>query len=543
MSRFDKNEELFELLGMLASGVISSAQHARLEQLLAGDDEACQIYLDYLDVDLALQQRQVSHDEVESVLDFGRFIEQLPELTQPPAAEPTHPLVRYGLVAVATLCVSLLVQYVFHLDEENPAANVEPVLLTTAVAAAPQEPEYLATLRRTADCEWDDGQILRAGWRLMPGELRLKQGVAEIRFDSGTELVVEGPSTLRLDSADSAMLLRGKVVVHSDAISNGFQLCTPSSNLVDWGGEYGVSVDPSGDSEVHVFEGEVHRWRSDSASGAGTEVLTAGMAKRFSPSEETSEKLTTLAKDRFVRRVPKSGEVPFVPELNVLAYEGFDYAAYELAQGDGGIGWASPWYEGYPTTFPQLRPYEGLTRTGAAVLPLGGRLEHTGLAAARRKLSVPLRLDTDGVYYMSFLLQRDGGDNPRYLGIQFRGNNDDDWRERLSFGLGASNEVFIRCHDVCRRAAFSVRSGSVYLLVAKIVTGKKCPDQVMLRIYRPRQHVHEEEPAHWTCAIPPVHKDFVYDSLLVRFDADGPQGLDEIRIGTTWASVTAAWTE
>ena len=53
---------------------------------------------------------------------------------------------------------------------------------------------------------------------------------------------------------------------------------------------------------------------------------------------------------------------------------------------------------------------EGLVRPGAAVPAIGGCFDYTGFAKYFRRLATPVRLDSDGVYYLSFLFRRYGID-------------------------------------------------------------------------------------------------------------------------------------
>ena len=80
-----------------------------------------------------------------------------------------------------------------------------------------------------------------------------------------------------------------------------------------------------------------------------------------------------------------------------------------------------------------------------------------------------------------------------------------------------------------------------YLMVGKIVTGRKTPDQVFLRVYRPDAAVDRRESANWSVASRPVQSDLVLDTLSILINSGSRQAIDEIRIGTTWSSATSAW--
>jgi hypothetical protein len=83
--------------------------------------------------------------------------------------------------------------------------------------------------------------------------------------------------------------------------------------------------------------------------------------------------------------------------------------------------------------------------------------------------------------------------------------------------------------------------GSTYLLVAKVVASGEYPDQVFLRLYGPGEPVGREEPGQWTVVGPQVQSDLVFDWLEVHINSKTRQVIDEVRVGTTWSSVTAPW--
>ena len=67
----------------------------------------------------------------------------------------------------------------------------------------------VAVLESTSDCIWE-AEPLSVGNPLHAGQtLRLKTGVAKIQFASGATVILQGPTTLRLDSARQARLQNG----------------------------------------------------------------------------------------------------------------------------------------------------------------------------------------------------------------------------------------------------------------------------------------------------------------------------------------------
>src|SRR5205085_428988 len=102
----------------------------------------------------------------------------------------------------------------------------------------------------------------------------------------------------------------------------------------------------------------------------------------------------------------------------LLAYEGFAYRdpwELRLGKANGGSGWDGPWMPGFARpTRPEddgilaLKIGESLVRSRQSTAPQGGCIDYTGFAKYWRRLRTPVRLDTDGVYYLSYLFRRAG---------------------------------------------------------------------------------------------------------------------------------------
>jgi hypothetical protein len=417
----------------------------------------------------------------------------------------------------------------------------------------------VATLTQAAGCVWEEaGGPWRAGARLPPGELRLRKGIARVRFDGGPELVIEGPAELRLDSGTAATVLRGKVVFRGDETAAPFDLHTPSSTLVDLGTEYAVAVGPEGE-EVHVFDGEVQRTPRAGAGRVEPEHLEAGEARRYDRSPASPGRPTALDKERFARQLADPGPPAADPAAGLLAYEGFDYrdpAVLHAGKADGGFGWKGPWKPGFARPLNPgdhnrlaLNVKEGLTRPGAAVPAVGGSFDYTGFTKYHRRLATPVRLDADGTYYLSFLFRRFGppADQLNAVAVLLRTDDEfrqkkDEPRKRLNVGVGGMNQLFTHLGGVGSRTPLPLSYGQTYLLVAKITAGRTRPAQVFLRVYGPDEPVDPREPNSWSVAGPPFQNDLVFDWLEVHINSKTRQTIDEIRLGTTWSSVTAPWT-
>ena len=62
---------------------------------------------------------------------------------------------------------------------------------------------------------------------------------------------------------------------------------------------------------------------------------------------------------------------------------------------------------------------------------------------------------------------------------------------------------------------------------------------MFVRVYAPREPLGDEEPDSWTVSSPPFYSQLVMEWLGVHVNSKNRQMIDEIRVGTTWSSVTS----
>jgi ferric-dicitrate binding protein FerR (iron transport regulator) len=575
----DLQQELEHLLSALCDDALSDAEHRRLEQLLETDPECRRCYLEYMDVHACL----FVHPQFSSLnvpADTAAVL-PMPGATSGTAActpaprRVLRPVLRYGIVAASAVAASILVQVLWLHPQTINHAERGKTPAEVGLAGS------IATLIQAADCTWEGATAgPRVGCRLQPGTLQLQTGQARILFDSGTELILEGPADLRLHSSTSATLALGKALLRADETASSLELQTPSAVLIELGTEYGVSVGADGEM-LQVYEGEVQRMPRKPGEVAPPEYVKAGEARRARRGAFASQPIAFDAA-RFVRRVAAPAGQGAAGGL--LAYEGFDYKApdaFATGMANGGQGWASPWSVSAARPFlwgdkklPPLNVEENLVRPDSVVPSVGGRFDHGGFGIYYRQLATPIRMDTDGVYYISFLLRRAGPtahpqnivalmlrpDEDPAIVRQFpdhtapvadiakrhhehgEGRAKPDLCNRLMIGVGGCNQVFTRLGHDCARASLPIASGVTYLFVAKIVAGGSSGDQVFVRVYGPREPTGSDEPASWTVVSPAVHSNLTFSWLGIHVNSKNRQMLDEIRVGSTWSSVTLPWT-
>ena len=138
------------------------------------------------------------------------------------------------------------------------------------------------------------------GW-VRPGKLELKSGVAEITFNSGARVFLEGPALLDLERPNRGFLERGRLTAEVPPAASGFVINTPRMNIVDLGTRFGVSVESGGDSEVHVMEGIVEVSRS--TGNSVPMIVREGLAVRADGRTRSRLQVVEYGGDQFALRV------------------------------------------------------------------------------------------------------------------------------------------------------------------------------------------------------------------------------------------------
>jgi hypothetical protein len=116
----------------------------------------------------------------------------------------------------------------------------------------------VAWLVNAQNCRWDDSHSEKPGRDMQAGKvLRLRHGLAEIEFDRGARLILQGPAGLELISGNAAKLLYGALTARVPDQARGFTVFSPHGRVVDLGTEFGLAIDKNGGTAVRVFKGMV----------------------------------------------------------------------------------------------------------------------------------------------------------------------------------------------------------------------------------------------------------------------------------------------
>jgi len=234
------------------------------------------------------------------------------------------------------------------------------------VVEQPVPREYVARIVRSVGAEWSDRETFRdrfgvvasgeaegedikvnLGSKLFVGQsLYLNGGVAEIYFDNGAEIILQGPAVIKIQTPSATELAFGKLVGHCPVEgAKGFAVHTPWGEVVDIGTEFGVDVARSKATEVAVFSGEVVFHPADNPGDA--QDLGAGEALRIDVSGKTTRS-SAAEGPSFVRRI--NGQWQGLPNI-VAAYQR-DFVAADQGQPASQGNWRYYWNPDRPVGDP-----------------------------------------------------------------------------------------------------------------------------------------------------------------------------------------------
>ncbi len=279
----DELLELNALCNALIDGAITDAERLRLEKMLAASEDARRFYVRAMTLSASL-------------FDYaGEMQSDAPDVAvQRIVRVPAWAWTIGSLAAAACVVLGLW----FGFAAKRDAAN--------EVASAEQESsdDSVARLSGAKDCRWT-GAELPPGAELRRGQrIELVSGFAEITFDCGAQVTLEGPASLDLSSAWDAVLRRGTLKANVPHEAIGFRISNPSVEVTDLGTEFSMVTDEGGATEVFVLKGEVEAAPRDAAGNAGESVvLRETQSRRFAVAggSEVRDREAKLA--RFMRKV------------------------------------------------------------------------------------------------------------------------------------------------------------------------------------------------------------------------------------------------
>lgn len=228
----EEKKELESLLMELTEGELSTEQSQRLMEMARRYPEARQKYLEYC--------------QVHTMLAWEHGV--LGDLHLPDLATTSEPQsISFSLWKPLAIAAALALAGVILWSPWGEPSHMKPgapvASLTRSVAASLE-------LFGGAS-EFATGSAVRTG------SYQLDEGLVQITFGSGVEVVIEAPASFEIHNPEFMVIHEGRLAAQVPPEGIGFTIETPSAEVVDYGTEFAIEVGRDGASEVHVFQGEV----------------------------------------------------------------------------------------------------------------------------------------------------------------------------------------------------------------------------------------------------------------------------------------------
>ena len=227
--------ELNDLCDAIIEGTASGAQRARLEQLIGESEDARKYYIKATDLSASLSHYagEMQMEAADAPRSLSRFL--------------SSNVLKFGALAAAITIA--FAWWTTHKPEKVNKSHASP----------PSPTEFVARLTGLKDATWTkestiaaSGDFLRRGQRL-----NLASGFAEVTFDSGAVLLLQGPAVLDVNSAWDSALRRGTIRANVPSQAIGFRVANSAVEVVDLGTAFSMVADSEGGADVFVLQGEV----------------------------------------------------------------------------------------------------------------------------------------------------------------------------------------------------------------------------------------------------------------------------------------------
>jgi hypothetical protein len=552
-------DRLLDMVGALCNGTLVEQDGRALDDVLREDPVARRLYTDYMWLHASLYSENGSlaglHAEESQQSEFP--VLRLAEATTELAAVAPKKVRRWSsswqLAAAMLAGVAALSSWGTYLLATRSVLRQAPQLTRQS------EGSVVAQITGTHNCRWAYPELgIDYGSKLQAGQqVELEEGLAEITFENGATVLLEGPASFAVDAADKLGLASGRLAAVAPQGAGGLRIHTHSIEVSEVGAEFGLWAQESGAAEVHVFNGLV---KADVRDADGRTLrrleLNAAEAARINP---TSTTIVEFPADdaNFVRSIlPATG-----PHDGLLAYEGFRYPEGPLEAQNGAFGWAGPWFT--TNADQEAGPDSNCVKPGsltvAGLVPIGNRAV---LAAHYNRIRRQLATSVGGVFdaaglvenrdevrligrdgkqvYISFL-QRVSKTGDGFYGVELH-RGDGNGNRVLCIGNGADEAGYgatsnVNIYGKQNLPSLGDENTDANFFVIKMTFGVENRDVV--EVFRNPESLRDETQCKANAVL---RGNFAFDRIsLANFDGAKIHEADEIRVGTHFLAVTGRW--
>jgi hypothetical protein len=162
----------------------------------------------------------------------------------------------------------------------------------------PKSGYEVATLTDSLRAKWGNpANTVKNGARLLTnqGWAILKEGIIQIRYDDGVQVVIEAPAEYELLTPTEIAVNYGRLYTTVSDAGRGFTVKTQNTRIIDLGTEFGVEADAHGDTYLHVMKGKTMLIAGNRSNKVSVEV-GKGLAKKISFASQTISDISCNAR-------------------------------------------------------------------------------------------------------------------------------------------------------------------------------------------------------------------------------------------------------
>ncbi len=264
-----------DLIAAYCDGLISDQDVRPLEECLLRSEDARRAFVAafqlHTELHFAMRARRATDVVLQEVC--GGALANVPTASRSRLRQ--HRLLGKPNVVLASLAAGLMLALILAaIFASHLRSPIEA--LSSAKLLSDRRDGNVAWLVNAQDCQWAGSESEMPGRDMRAGKhLRLQSGLAQIEFDRGARVILQGPAELVLVSGSEARLIYGTLTAHVPTPARGFTILSPQGKVVDLGTEFGLSVDAAGETTVRVFNGLVAAFPISSEAGNRSAVTIA----------------------------------------------------------------------------------------------------------------------------------------------------------------------------------------------------------------------------------------------------------------------------
>ncbi|MBI9017814.1 MAG: NPCBM/NEW2 domain-containing protein [Phycisphaerae bacterium] len=207
---------------------------------------------------------------------------------------------------------------------------------------APKSKPIIASITDEVNARW--ATVRHIDDQLRSGLIELKEGFASISMNDGVELILQGPCGVELENSNQVFLKYGSLSANVPKNAIGFTVRSQFASVIDYGTEFGVSVDTQGQVETHIFKGKV-------ALRSGSNPLLFEDSKFLHTSQAA---FVDKTKKNVARKFQPARFARALPDRNMFAMPGVRLDLADIVGGGNGFGTGELGWAINPDTGQQL---------------------------------------------------------------------------------------------------------------------------------------------------------------------------------------------